>query len=195
MYPEFAARLEQTVDGEQPQHFFPTHRFTAFGQALLPELIQPQLLPEFTGEPAVAEYARTLQFQAAQANLYAVDGVGGKFAVIGEQTQGSEPLFGFIEHIKRLSPPGLLPVIDLAEVEHGALRCLAARQPTVLNHAEVAMILAVFAPVCAAQKHLSAAACQRSKPQKRGKVFTWRVSGVPPLKAKRILLLQRGKCP
>src|SRR5690349_8381989 len=37
------------------------------------------------------------------------------------------------------------------------------------------MILGIFAPVCAAQKHLSAAACQRSKPQKRGKVFTWPV--------------------
>src|SRR5579864_2205970 len=57
------------------------------------------------------------------------------------------------------------------------------------------MILAVLVPVCAAQKHLSAAACQRSKAQKRGKVFTWRLSAVPPLKAKRILLLKRRKCP
>src|SRR6516225_9289541 len=37
------------------------------------------------------------------------------------------------------------------------------------------MILAVLAPVCAAQKHPSAAACQRSISQKRGKVFTWPV--------------------
>src|SRR5579885_2975551 len=38
------------------------------------------------------------------------------------------------------------------------------------------MILAVLAQVCAAQKHVSAAACQRSIAQKRGKVFTWPVS-------------------
>jgi hypothetical protein len=57
------------------------------------------------------------------------------------------------------------------------------------------MVLAVLASVCAAQKHLSAAACQRSQPQKRGKVFTWAVSAEPPLKAKRILPLYRRKCP
>jgi hypothetical protein len=46
------------------------------------------------------------------------------------------------------------------------------------------VIFAVFAPVCAAQKHLSAAAWQRSQAQKRGKVFTWALSAAPPLKAK-----------
>jgi len=172
MHAKFAAGVEQAVDDQQPQHLFPTYRYTAFGQALSPKLIQTQLLPEFTREPAVAEDARAFQFQAAQTNLYAVDRVGGKLAVIGKQTHRGETLFGFIEYVERLSPRGLLPVINLAEVEHGALRGLTAGQPTILNHAEVTMIFAVFAPVCAAKKHLSAAACQRSKAQKRGKVFT-----------------------
>jgi hypothetical protein len=52
----------------------------------------------------------------------------------------------------------LLLIIDFAEIQYGALRCLPAGQSPVLDHAEVAMILAVFASVCAAQKHLSAAA-------------------------------------
>src|ERR1043166_2593853 len=169
---QFAARVEQTIDGEQLQHLFPTHRFPASGQTLLPELIQAQLAPEFTSEPAVAEDARTLQFQAAQADLDAVDGIGRKFPVIGKQTHGGEALFGFIEYVERLSPCRLLVVIDLAEIENGALRSLAARQSTVFDHTEVAMIFAVFAPVCVAEKHLSAAACQTSKAQKRGEVFT-----------------------
>src|SRR5579863_1753221 len=141
MHTEFAAGVQQTIDGEQLQHLFPTHRFTAFGQTLSPELIQAQLAPEFTSQPAVAEDARTLQFQAAQADLDAVDGIGRKLPVIGKQTHGGEALFGFIEYVERLSPCRLLSVIDLAEIENGALRSLAARQPTVLNHTKVAMIL------------------------------------------------------
>ena len=93
---------------------------------MLPELIQAQLAPEFTSKPAVAEDARPLQFQAAQADLYAVDGIGRKVPVIGKQAHGGEALFGFIEYFERLSPRRLLPVIDLAEVENGALRSLAA---------------------------------------------------------------------
>ena len=124
---QLAARIEQTIHGEQLQNLFPTHRFPAFGQTLLPELIQTELAPEFTSEPAVAEDARTLQFQAAHADLDAVDGIGRKFPVIGKQTHGGETLFGFIEYIERLPPCGLLAVIDLAEIENGALRCLAAR--------------------------------------------------------------------
>src|SRR5262249_31737741 len=100
----------------------------------------------------------------------------------------------FVEHIERLSPCGLLPIVDLAEIENGALRCLAAGQPPVLDNAEVSVILAVFASICAAQKHLSAAAWQRSISQKRGKVFTWPVSAIATLKAKGILLLEDRKC-
>src|SRR5262249_39427056 len=69
-----------------------------------------------------------------------------------------------------------------------------AGQPPVLDNAEVSVILAVFASICAAQKHLSAAAWQRSISQKRGKVFTWPVSAIATLKAKGILLLEDRKC-
>src|SRR5262249_21368198 len=113
---------------------------------------------------------------------------------IWKQTHGGETLFGFVEHIERLSPCGLLPIVDLAEIENGALRCLAAGQPPVLDNAEVSVILAVFASICAAQKHLSAAAWQRSISQKRGKIFTWPVSAIATLKAKGILLLEDRKC-
>src|SRR4051795_4809638 len=69
MHAEFAAGFEQTIDDEQPQHFFPTHRFTTFWQTLLPELIKTQLLPEITGQPATAEHPGTLQFESAQPHL------------------------------------------------------------------------------------------------------------------------------
>src|SRR5262249_23509705 len=85
----------------------------------------------------------------------------------------------------------LLLIVDLAEIENRALGGLAAGQTPRLDHAEVPMILAVLVPVCAAQKHRSAAACQRSISWKRGKVFTQAVFAVTALKANRILLRLR----
>lgn len=86
MHAEFATGIEQTVDHQQSQHLFPTHRFTAFGQTLSPELVEVQLLPKFACQPATTEGARTLQFQPAQAHLHAVDGIGGHFPIVGKQT-------------------------------------------------------------------------------------------------------------
>src|SRR3954469_17839767 len=58
------------------------------------------------------------------------------------------------------------------------------------------MILAVLATIRAAQKHLSAAACQRLKAQKRGKVFTWPVFaclGITRVENKRNSLKRKPK--
>src|SRR3954467_9521402 len=58
------------------------------------------------------------------------------------------------------------------------------------------MILAVLATIRAAQKHLSAAACQRFKAQKRGKVFTWPVFaclGISRVESKRNSLKRKPK--
>jgi len=77
----------------------------------------------------------------------------------------------------------------------GFLSASSQVQTAVLDNAEVATLLAVLASVGAKQRHLLAAACQRSEAQKRGKVFTWAVSAEPPLIAKTILLPDRRKCP
>src|SRR5919202_1040729 len=71
-------------------------------------------VPKLAGQPAVAENARTLQLQPAQAHLDAVDGIRRNFPVIGKQTQRGEALFGFVKHLQSLPPGGLLLVIDLA---------------------------------------------------------------------------------
>jgi hypothetical protein len=52
-------------------------------------------------------------------------------------------------------------------MENGALRCLAAGQPAVLDNAEVPMILAVLASVRAAQKHLSSSMAEIYVSEKR----------------------------
>jgi hypothetical protein len=62
----------------------------------------------------------------------------------------------------------LLLIVDFAEIENRALCGLAAWQSPVFDHAKVAMALAVFATIGAAQKHASAAECQRLILKKRG---------------------------
>src|ERR1044072_211197 len=113
---ELAAGIEQTIDHQQPQHLFPTHRFPAIWQTLLPEFVQAQLLPQFASQPAIVKYAWPPQFQTAQPNLCAIHGVSGQFAIVREQTHRGEALFRLIEYLQRLSPRSLLLIIDLAEI-------------------------------------------------------------------------------
>src|SRR5215510_7006415 len=193
MHAELAAGIEQTIDDQQPQYLFPTHRFPAWWHTLAPELIQAQLLPQLASQPAVAEHAWPPQLQTAQANLYAVHRIGGKLAVVRKQTHRGEALFRLVEYLQRLPPRRLLLIVDLAEIQHRALRRFAAGQPSVLNDAEVAMVLTVFLAIRAAQKHASAAECQRSRGQKRGKVFTQAFSRKRALTALPILLRPAGK--
>jgi hypothetical protein len=47
----------------------------------------------------------------------------------------------------------LLLVVDFAEIENGSLYCFVRRDAMVFYDAEVAMILAVFFAIIAAQKH------------------------------------------
>ena len=118
----------------------------------MPEFGQPQLAPDLAGQPTVAERPRPSQLQAAQPHLQAVDGVGGNRAVLWEQTQRAVVLLVFIEDLQRLAPRRLLRIVDLAQVEHGALHDLVARDALALHHAEVAVLVAVLLSSSAAQK-------------------------------------------
>ena len=206
MHAKLAARIEQTIDHQQPQHLLPTHRFAPFRQPLLPELIQPQLLPQLACQPAVAEYPRPPQFQPAQLHLHAVDRIGGKFPVVRKQTQRPIALFFLIEHLQRLAPRCLLLIVDLAQIQHCPLHRLAARHTAILHDAEVAMVLAVLLPVCAAQKHRSSRMPEKHGLGKRvglhpagfrvrgaeGKTLTTRWTPNQPLSAKVRLTASSG---
>jgi len=86
-------------------------------------------------------------------DLNAVDRVARKVAVFRKQAQLSEPLLALIEDFQRLAPRGLLAVVDLAQVQHAALSHLPGAQAPVLDHAEIAMLLAVFVPPVRFQMH------------------------------------------
>jgi hypothetical protein len=59
----------------------------------------------------------------------------------------------WIKHRQRLAPCHLLLVVDLAEIENGSLHRFVGSDALVFYNAEVAMILAVFFAIVAAQKH------------------------------------------
>jgi hypothetical protein len=110
-------------------------------------------MPQLASQPAVAEAARAPQLQPAQPHLHAVERVGRQFPIVGEQAQAGVALLLLVEHIERLAPGRLLLVVDLTQVEHGTLHGPAARYATVLDDAEIAVVLAVLPTVGAAQKH------------------------------------------
>jgi hypothetical protein len=111
------------------------------------------LLPQLTSEPAATEQTSPPQFEAAQFHLQTVDRIGGNLAVIGKQTQVRILLLLIVKHRKRLAPCRLLLVVDLAEIENGSLHRLVGSDAMVFYDTEVAMILAVFFAMDAAQKH------------------------------------------
>jgi hypothetical protein len=123
-------------------------------QVFLPELIQSQLLPQFTSQPAVSKHARIPQLQFAEPNLNAIDGVVGKDSVLGKQTHGRVLLPILIKHRQTFSPRRFLLIVDLSQLQNRSLRHLARRQPAAFHHAEVSVQLAVFLPPCASQIHL-----------------------------------------
>jgi hypothetical protein len=63
----------------------------------------------------------------------------------------------------------LLLVVDLAQIQHGALHGSEAGQTAILHHAEVAVNPVILFSLSAAQKHGEAAACQKSRQKKRGR--------------------------
>jgi len=118
---------------------------------------------EAAAQPAIAEEARMLERQFGEFDLEAIEDVGRDLAVFGEETDLFGELSGFVERVQILAPGGLLRVIDLAQIENGALRGVAGAQAAVLDDAPVAMRLAVLFASVETQEHLLAASVSRSR--------------------------------
>jgi hypothetical protein len=85
--------------------------------------------------------------------LHAIQGVSRKGAVLGKQAERPRWLLGFIKDFQSLPPGPLLAVIDLSQKQDLPLHDPARTNPTVLDHAPVAVLLAVLDAPFAAQKH------------------------------------------
>src|SRR5437868_13114524 len=150
---KLAARIDQPIHHQQLQHLRPGYAFSPSRQFLGPEPIQLQLPPQFASQPAVPIRPRSLQLHLAELHLHAVDGVGGNRPVLRKQTQRRIPLLPLIKHLQRLAPCRLLAVVDFAQVQNLPLRYFSRLQTPTFHHRVVAVLLSVFDPRIAAQKH------------------------------------------
>jgi hypothetical protein len=194
MQTKLAARRDQPIHHQQLQHLGPAHAFAPRVQTRAPELCQPQLMPQLAGQPAIAERARTPQFQPAQLDLQTVDGILRNRPVIRKQTDllALAPLL--VKDLNALAPRLLLLIVDLAQIQHRALRLLSARQTPVLYHAEIAMRLAVFLAERAAQEHRNSRMPDIPDSEKRVGLHYSRLR-IGALKAQRLSAISPGKSP
>ena len=140
----------------QPQHL---SQLTAFPPAAnaVARIHPERVAAKVRSQPTVAERAGPAHLKTAQPNLHAVRGIRGIPGYPGK-AHGGEALFRFIEYLQRLPPRRLVLIVDLAQVQNRVLGGFAARQPPVLDDAEVPMEvpidLAVFMAIgcCAARK-------------------------------------------
>jgi hypothetical protein len=85
-----------------------------------------------------------VKLEILQANLHRFGQRRGRHAIFGEQGDLLHPPRSLIESLKRLAPLRLLAAAKLAQVQNLPLNGLAAAHAPVLNHAPVAVLLAVL---------------------------------------------------
>src|SRR5580658_10406150 len=76
MQPPLAARINESVADQGLQNMLPACSLPTVGQTVSPELIEPQLLVQFAGQPTSSPLSRPMQFHLFEPDLHAK--VGGK---------------------------------------------------------------------------------------------------------------------
>src|SRR5260370_8519851 len=76
MQPPFAARINESIADQGLQNMLPACSLPTVGQTPGPELIEPQLLVQFAGQPTGSPLSRPMQFHLFEPDLHAK--VGGE---------------------------------------------------------------------------------------------------------------------
>lgn len=153
MQPPLAARIQQPVKYQGLQHVQPTRALAAGLEPRRPEAVQLQLIPQRGRQPAAAPLPRPPQQKRAEPDLHHLAVGPRPRPPLGEQRHlpGLGRAVG--EHRNAAAPRRLLAIVDLAKIENVTLNDAATAYPQALDHAPVAMALAVLVPGLAAQKH------------------------------------------
>jgi hypothetical protein len=151
--PPFAAGREEPVDHEDAENFFPIGVFAADGQTRPEKIVELQRAPELVGEPARAPLAGMCEAELVEPHLHGRGAVGGRRAVGGKERELARLAAGLVEDREAALPGEALAVVDLAEIEHVALRDLAARIPVALDDGPRPVDFTVLAPLAALQEH------------------------------------------
>src|SRR6202035_4928757 len=118
-------------------------------QPARPDLVKPKLFIEFTRKPARAPLPRSTQLHRIEPHLYAVPlGLSGKLRIGRKKRQLGVALRILVKRFDRTAPIVMLPVADLAQIQHLPLHHLATGTAPVLDDVPVAVFLAVLeAPI------------------------------------------------
>src|SRR5206468_3858803 len=106
-------------------------------QALTPESVQLELLPQPARDPAGAPLSWPLQTEFRQAHLDRLRELRRELALQGKQRQLPERLSIGIEHLDGFDPRGPLAVVDFAQIQNGPLHPLALGAADFFNNAPV----------------------------------------------------------
>jgi len=153
--PPFAAGLQKPIATEQLEDMFPIGAFARGAEALAPEGVEFELLPQLGEEPAGPPLARVVDFHAVEADLDAVGRTAGKRTLVAEELELAGLAEGFVEDFDGADPLLLLAVVDFAEVEDGFLEDATALAAAVFHNRPVEVLLAVLPSFGMPQEHAS----------------------------------------
>ena len=166
-----AARVDQPVAGEDLQDVEPPRALPARRQALTPETVQVQPVPQDQGQPARPPTARIVQRHLRDVDLDHLAGQLRRLAILGKQRHLPRPRLA-LHHINRAAPRRTLAVVDLAQIEDLTLISPAATDPDVLHHTPIAVLLAVLEASFAAHEHGQSVRCFASTIKGVGRHYT-----------------------
>ena len=166
-----AARVDQPVAGEDLQDVEPPRALPARRQALTPETVQVQPVPQDQGQPARPPLARIVQRHLRDVDLDHLAGQFRRLAILGKQRHLPRPRLA-LHHINRAAPRRTLAVVDLAQIEDLTLNHPAATDPDVLHHTPIAVLLAVLEASFAAHEHDQSVRCFASTIKGVGRHYT-----------------------
>jgi len=160
-----AARRQQPVGRQHEQDPIPARALAAPRQPLGPEAIQLKLAPQRQRQPARPPLPRPAQPHRRQLEADDRSIRQQPFAaILGKQRQRPRPLGAVLEDVDRAPPGQLLRAVDLAKVQHMPLHHAPAADAPVLDHAPVAMRLAVLVANLGAQEHSGRQVSAKSPP-------------------------------
>ena len=176
-----AARIDQPVAGQYLEDVQPPRALPARRQALTPEAVQVQAIPQAQRQPARPPLARIVQRHLRQVDLHHLAIQRRRVAIVGKQRHLPRPRLA-LHHLDGAAPGRALAVVDLAEIDNVALNNPAATDPDVLHHAPVAVLLAVFEASLAAHEHGQSVRCFASQIKGVGRHYTpfWRSEARKP---------------
>mgnify|MGYP000661908548 CR=1 FL=1 len=180
---KFAARGDETIDGEKLDHFFPGHLACILGERIAPEGIQAQVAPELCGGPAIPEAARGLDSEGREFDLDHVGIVGRGLLTIGEEAELTV-LAILVQDVNGVLPGIELGGVELAQVKDLALEDAMAVDAQTFADGVVGVRLAVFGAGAAFEKHDAGNLPRPGGGKTRGQVGTQAFWRIPPLSFK-----------